>query len=138
MKNIDKYKEKILQLIDRGDSLPCAIANVAGISGAIRCQIKCSECQKKSFEWMYLEQPDLTDEEKDIINSMCNVFNRLGCKVASIRKSENGLGDGLICVSRKDEIRVRNYYFTNFRNDLFKGMELNKEYSPKDLGVEMV
>ena len=46
MKNIDKYKEKIFQLIDRGDSLPCAIANVAGISGTIRCQIKCTKRQK--------------------------------------------------------------------------------------------
>ena len=104
MKNIDKYKEKIFQLIDRGDSLPCAIANVAGISGAIRCQIKCSECQKKSFEWMYSEQPDVTDEEKDIINSMWNVLNRLGCKDGSIRKSEIGAGNGLICVSCRHEI----------------------------------
>ena len=138
MKNIDKYKEKIFQLIDRGNSLPCVIAIAAGISNGDCFGYKCSECQKKSFERMYSEQPDLTDEEKDIINSMCNVFNRLGCKVASIRKSEDGVGNGLICVSCKDEIRVRNYYFTNFRNDLFKGMELNKEYSPKDRGVEMV
>lgn len=136
MKNIDKYKEEIFQLIDRGDSLPCAIA--AGISNGSCSGCKCSDCQKKCLEWMYSENPILIDEEKDIINSMCNVFNKLGYKVIRIRKSENGLGDDLICVSCKDEIRASNYCFTYFRNDLFKGMELNKEYSPEDLGIEMV
>lgn len=46
MKNINKYKEKIFQLIDRGDSLPCAIAIAAGISNGDCFGCKCSDCQK--------------------------------------------------------------------------------------------
>lgn len=138
MKNIDKYKKEIFWLIDKGDSPPCAIANVAGISAATQCKRTCSECQAESFEWMYSEKPNLTDEEKNIIKVMLDVILKFGCEVNYVKKQDDIYGKAYILLSYVNNLTKYSDIMTTpwFKNDKFKGMEIGKEYKLEELGLE--
>lgn len=138
MKNIEKYEREISQLVKEEEILPCAIATVAGIRKEKPCyHQECEECHKKCIEWMYSEynEPILSDEEKDIIRSMVEVIQKFGCTVIAVRKRY--YGDYFIQTTFKN-IVAKSHEFMNspyFNNDMFKGMEIEKEYSLEELGL---
>ena len=139
MKNIEKYEHEISQLLNEGNPLPCAIAISAGISNGSCFGCKCSDCHKKCLEWMYLEykEPILTEEEKTIVESMIYVLQKIGCTVKNVTKYDNGRDKAYIGVNYTNEItgacgRMATPWF---KNNKFKGMKADKEYTLEELGI---
>ena len=139
MKNIEKYEHEISHLVNEGNPLPCAIAIAAGISNGSCSGCKCSDCHKKCIEWMYLEykEPILTEEEKTIVESMIYVLKKIGCTVKNVTKYDNGRDKAYIGVNYTNEITGACGRMTTpwFKNNKFKGMKADKEYTLEELGI---
>ena len=139
MKNIEKYEHEISHLVNGGNSLSCAIAIAAGISNGSCFGCKCSDCHKKCIEWMYLEykEPILTEEEKTIVESMIYVLQKIGCTVKNVTKYDNGRDKAYIGVNYTNEITGACGRMTTpwFKNNKFKGMKADKEYTLEELGI---
>ena len=138
MKNIEKYEHEISKLVNKGDDIECAIATTAGIAEKNSCSTHdCKECQKKCLEWMYLDYIVLTEEEKEIVESIFNVIHKFGCKVIAVRKRDDINGDCFIRISFRNIVtgRLEIMDLPYLNNDMFKGMELGKEYTLEELGI---
>ena len=142
MKNIEKYKKEISNLVNKGSSLECSIATVAGIRKERPCyHQECEECHKKCLEWMYLEykEPILTEEEKTIVESMIYVLQKIGCTVKNVTKYDNGRDKAYIGVNYTNEItgacgRMATPWF---KNNKFKGIEPGNKYTLEELQIEL-
>ena len=139
MKNIEKYEHEISQLLNKGKTLSCGIATVAGIREENCYTQDCGECQKKCIEWMYLEykEPILTEEEKTIVESMIYVLQKIGCTVKNVTKYDNGRDKAYIGVNYTNEITGACVRMTTpwFKNNKFKGMKADKDYTLEELGI---
>lgn len=137
MKNIEKYEHEISHLVNGGDDIECAIATAAGIVKENYCSSNCKECQKECLEWMYSEYTVLADEEKEIVESIFNVIHKFGCKVIAVRKRDDINGDCYIRISFRNIVtgRLEIMDLPYLNNDMFKGMELGKEYTLEELGI---
>ena len=139
MKNIEKYEHEISKLVNEGNPLTCVIAIAAGISNGSCSGCKCSDCHKKCLEWMYLEykEPILTEEEKTIVESMIYVIQKIGCTVKNVTKYDNESDKAYIGVNYTNEITGACGRMTTpwFKNNKFKGMKADKEYTLEELGI---
>ena len=140
MKNIEKYKKEISNLVNKGSSLECSIATVAGIREEKPCfdQV-CKECHKKCIEWMCSEynEPILSDDEKDIIKPMIDTIFKFGCSIIYVAKEYYVDGSFYISISYKNDVIGHKERITSpcFNNDKFKGMEPENGYTLKELGI---
>ena len=140
MKNIEKYKKEISNLVNKGSSLECSIATVAGIRKEKPCfdQV-CEECHKKCLEWMYSEYKEeiLSDDEKEIVKEMCDVIHKFGCEINYVYKSECRNGDCFIRTTFKNIVTGSLELMDSpyFNIDMFKGMKFYKEYNLEELGI---
>ena len=140
MKNIEKFSKEISNLVNKGSSLECSIATVSGIREEKPCYDQvCKECHNKCIEWMYSEYKEqiLTDEEKEIVKAMCDFIHKFGCTVIAVRKRDVENGDCFIRTTLKNIVTGRLYIMNSpfFNNDMFEGIELNKEYTLEELGI---
>ena len=138
MKNIEKYQKEITNHIkEYGDSLECTIANIAGIREEKCYPQDCEECQKKCLDWMYSEQPILTDDEKYIVEEMIDVVMKFGCTVIDARKIDIGNCKSFISIRYENHVIGTDDTMSSpiIDNDKFKGMELNRKYSLEELGI---
>ena len=139
MKNIEKYKKEISNLVNKGSSLECAIAIAAGISNGSCSGCKCSDCQNKCLEWMYSEynEPILYDDEKDIIKPMIDTILKFGCSIICVAKEHYVDGAFYISISYKNDVIGHKERITSpcFNNDKFKGMEPERGYTLEELGI---
>ena len=139
MKNIEKYEQEISKLVNKGKSLSCAIAIAAGISNGNCFGCKCSDCHKKCLEWMHSEynEPILSDDEKDIIKYMINVIHKFGCEVIYAIKYAGINGKTYILLNYENSLTkyIDSMATPWFKNDKFKGMIPDKEYTLEELGI---
>lgn len=132
MLNVEKYKDEILK---NDKHLECATIEL--MKGAHDCCNypceDCSKCREICLEWLtkkYIE-PILTDSEKKYLNAVIEPFRN---KVECIVKDE-GIGENeeYIFISLKDGDYA---YLPDFEEGkMFQGMENEKEYSLKELGI---
>ena len=139
MKNIEKYKKEISNLVNKGSSLECSIATVAGIREEKPCfdQV-CKECHNKCIEWMCSEynEPILSDDEKDIIKPMIDTIFKFGCSIIYVAKEYYVDGSFYISISYKNDVIGHKECITSpcLNNDKFKGMEPERGYTLEELG----
>ena len=140
MKNIEKFGKEISHLVNKGSSLECSIATVAGIREEKPCfdQV-CKECHNKCIEWMCSEynEPILSDDEKDIIKPMIDTILKFGCSIIYVAKEHYVDESFYISISYKNDVIGHKECITSpcFNNDKFKGMEIEKEYKLEELGI---
>ena len=140
MKNIEKYKKEISNLVNKGSSLECSIATVAGIREEKPCfdQV-CKECHNKCIEWMCSEynEPILSDDEKDIIKPMIDTILKFGCSIIYVAKEHYVDGSFYISISYKNDVIGYKECITSpcFNNNKFKGMEPEWGYTLEELGI---
>ena len=140
MKNIEKYEHEISKLVNEDNVLSCAIATVAGIRKERPCYHQdCEECHKKCLEWMYEDYKEqiLSDDEKEIVKAMCDFIYKFGCEVNYVRKYDGICGKAYILLSYTNSLTKYSDSMTTpwFKNDKFKGMEIEKEYKLEELGI---
>ena len=141
MKNFEKYEHQISKLVNENNALTCSIAIVSGIKKPKNCSSDddCSECLKKCLEWMYAEYKEqiLSDDEKEIVKAMCDFIYKFGCEVNYVRKYDGICGKAYILLSYTNSLTKYSDSMTTpwFKNDKFKGMEIEKEYKLEELGI---
>lgn len=134
MLNIEKYKDEIKVELEKDKILGCVVNKLMG--NTCDDYPKCIDCYLKVLDWLLqeYEEPILTEEEKIIIKNIMEAFEPLGKKLNFISKE---------CWNF-----ITNDYYLNFRceydgvgalnfnaGELFKGMELDKRYTLKGLGL---
>lgn len=133
MKNIEKYEQEISKLVNKGSSLECSIATVAGIREEKHCfSPACKECHNKCLKWMYSEynEPILTDQEKQALKHICEAMESLGKKVTTIKKYK--------VIANQIEFYLNepnNHISLCTEDSLFSGMQNGNEYTPGELGL---
>ena len=130
MKNIEKYKNIVLENLDAckiDERLPRKF--IKGYCKGFNCE----GCGERVLKWLLEEakEPVLDDVEKEYLSAVIKPFRK---KISCIRKS-------------KDPRKGKNYikiefcdgdcmFFPYLDDDaMYKGMEVNKEYSLEELGL---
>lgn len=134
MKNIEKYKDIVLGHLD-----------VCGIDSRLRIMkngfcsgYSCEGCEERFLKWLLEEakEPVLDEVERKYLSDVIKPFRN---RVTAIAKYE-----GTTWVTGKQFIRIQLLgeecsEFINLpwfkSNTMYKGMELNEEYTLKELGL---
>ena len=82
------------------------------------------------FNWLCKEAIDLEEKEK---NYLCNLIKPFKQDVKSIIKKENNKGYEWLCIIIKDNEPLLLPGFE--KGTLYKGLEVDKTYTPEDLGL---
>ena len=128
MLNIEKYKDNILNA-DQSD-ITCCVIDLFH-NGV--CPDNCKDCKKAAMKWLLEEykEPILDDVEKEYLSAVIKPFRKM---IAYIVKAQD-FDDGKQCI----RIILQNgdgMHFPYLDDDaMYKGMEVNKEYSLKELGL---
>lgn len=128
MLNIEKYKNEIINSTN-ADLRCCVLSDIFHL----KCMVNCRECKKYVVEWLTEEykEPILDDVEKEYLSATIKPFRK---KVAYIVKAQD-FDDGKQCIriilQNGDEM-----HFPYLDDDaMYKGMEVNKEYSLEELDL---
>lgn len=130
MKNIEKYKDIVLKNLNSCD-----------IDTLLRREIvngyceghNCDGCKERVLKWLLEEakEPVLDDVEKEYLSAVIKPFRKM---IAYIVKAQD-FDDGKQCI----RIILQNgdgMHFPYLDDDaMYKGMEVNKEYSLEELGL---
>lgn len=140
MKNIEKFSKEISQLVNKGGSLECSIATVAGIREEKHCfSPVCKECHNKCIEWMCSEYKEniLTEEEKDIVKSMIDFAHKCGVYVVHVCKFQDELKGVYIHCKFKGKENDNTDFIESpwLPKNMFKGMENDINYTLEELGI---
>lgn len=133
MKNIEKYKDKILNNIQDAQPIFCFIHTK--LMKKTDCN-NCITCKKKSIEWLCekYEEPILTDEGIEFLKEHIKqsgaiaVYIKITKKVADYYdyRLEIHLETGLISIPF---VEKSNLY------EMFKNVEIGQDYLPEELGL---
>lgn len=140
MKNIEKYQDGIRSELEKATSyergkMTIGCATKKSREGNCNDEFDCNTCCLKSFNWLLeeYEEPILTEEEKVIIKNILKAFEPFGKELSYITKDHWNCNESCFL-----NFKYRNDTFgtLTFNSDkLFKGMEINKRYTPEDLGL---
>lgn len=128
MLNIEKYKDNIINS-DQTDITCCA--NKLFHNGV--CPDNCKDCKKAAMKWLLEEykEPVLDDVEREYLSATIKPFRKM---IAYIVKAQD-FDDGKQCI----RIILQNgdgMHFPYLDDDaMYKGMEVNKEYSLEELDL---
>lgn len=128
MLNIEKYKDDILNA--ELTHINCCVNQ---LSNKGICFKNCKECKKNAMKWLLSEykEPILDDVEKEYLSAVIKPFRKM---IAYIVKAQD-FDDGKQCI----RIILQNgdgMHFPYLDDDeMYKGMEVNKEYSLEELGL---
>ena len=134
MKNIEKYKNIVLDNLD-----VCDIdARLRRMNVNAYCEgYNCEGCGERFLNWLLEEanEPVLDDVERKYLSEVIRPFRK---KITHISKVIHyGVDRQYISITIKDEDGFRDRLnLPDFENDtMYKGMEINKEYTLKELGL---
>ena len=134
MLNIEKYKDEIKAEIEKDKTLGCVVNKLMG--NTCDDYPKCNDCYLKVLDWLLQEcaDPILTDEEKVIIKNILKAFEPFGKELSYITKERWNYDEN--CCYLNFKYGDDNFGTLTFNSDkLFVGMELNKTYTLKELGL---
>ena len=130
MLNIEKYKDIVLKNLDKcsiDERLPRKFIN--GYCNGFNCE----GCGERVLKWLLEEakEPVLDDVEREYLSAVIKPFRKM---IAYIVKAQD-FDDGKQCI----RIILQNgdgMHFPYLDDDaMYKGMEVNKEYSLEELGL---
>lgn len=128
MLNIEKYKDNILNAAQSNITC-CVHSKILQLD----CVKDCSKCKKAAMKWLLEEykEPVLDDVERKYLSATIKPFRKM---IAYIVKAQD-FDDGKQCI----RIILQNgdgMHFPYLNDDaMYKGMEVNKEYSLEELGL---
>lgn len=128
MLNIEKYKDVLLNA--ETNDLTCCVIDLFHNG---KCPDSCKVCKQKAIEWLLSEykEPILDYVEKEYLSATIKPFRKM---IAYIVKAQD-FDDGKQCI----RIILQNgdgMHFPYLDDDeMYKGMEVNKEYSLEELGL---
>lgn len=124
MKNIEKYRDELLERVN--------VCNWYDyFNSDDDCVQDCKACEERFVKWLFedSEKPVLDEVERKYLSDVIKPFVH---RVSYIVKKLNRSGYYIaIIVNNFDVINLP--YFT--RNTMYKGMEVNRKYKLKELGL---
>lgn len=134
MKNIEKYYDAITDNLKSTnvENLGCAVFDIR--TGRCDCgDCDCLECCLKNLEWLNQEHKDpiLDDVEREYLSAVIKPFRK---KISYIRKSKDvSKGKKYIRIDLCDGDIMYFPYLAN--GAMYKGMELDRDYTLEELGL---
>ena len=129
MLNIEKYKDEIKAEIEKDNTLGCVVNKLMGN----KCDDypKCNDCYLKVLDWLLQEcaDPILDDIEKEYLSAVIKPFRK---RIKSIKKAYNSGNSAYISIAMDKCEHIYLPYF-NLNSGMYKRMEIDKEYTLKDL-----
>lgn len=129
MKNIEKYGNNIMNEYD--GSIACGVRRLKGHNEC--AGIKCIDCNMDALKWLIAEckEPVLDDKEREYLSYGIRPFRE---KIECIYKHQMPYTDEYyITVRLKDGDSLMYPRFKG--NTMYKGMEVEKEYTLEELGL---
>lgn len=132
MLNIEKYRDVVLENLNNCH-LEKSLRELYGETVVCCPHTNCDECKKRLREWLLEEakEPILDDAEREYLKAAIRPFRKM---IAYIVKAQD-FDDGKQCI----RIILQNgdgMHFPYLDDDaMYKGMEVNKEYSLEELGL---
>lgn len=128
MLNIEKYKDDILNSAQA--DITCCVIDLFH-NGV--CPDNCKDCKKEAMKWLLSEykEPILDDVEKEYLSAVIKPFRKKVVYIKKNKNSSNGMQYLTIVICDDDYM-----YFPYLDDDtMYKGMEVNKEYSLEELDL---
>lgn len=134
MLNIEKYKDEIKAELEKDKTLGCVVNKLMG--NTCDDYPKCNDCFLEALDWLLQEykEPILNDKEKVIIKDIIKAFEPFGKKLKYITKFSWNIetkGYYLNFEYKGDDFDTFNFS----EDEFFVGMELDKAYTPEELGL---
>lgn len=132
MLNIEKYKKEVIARLDTCQ-MERMIHDITGFNYCGSARDHCTPCAEYVYKWLLSEYkgPILDDVEKEYLSAVIKPFRKM---IAYIVKAQD-FDDGKQCI----RIILQNgdgMHFPYLDDDaMYKGMEVNKEYSLEELGL---
>nr|DAK76807.1 MAG TPA: hypothetical protein [Bacteriophage sp.] len=135
MLNIEKYKKEVIARLDTC-KMERMIYDITGFSYCGSDSDHCTPCAEYVYKWLLSEykEPVLNDAERKYLSAVIKPFKNYVTGIAKI-KDDYMIGNHYIrIIVKKDTQEYINLpWFEG--NTMYKGMELNKEYTLKELGL---
>lgn len=127
MKNIEKYRDKLLDRVN-----VCSWYDYFNPNG-VDCVQDCKSCEERFVKWLFedSEKPVLDETEKEYLASVIKPFRN---RVTWIRKWFNGI-DYQIIISLDQAQYLCQLPRFPLSYEMYKGMDSNKRYSLQELGL---
>ena len=132
MLNIEKYKKEVIARLDTCQ-MERMIHDITGFNYCGSACDHCTPCAEYVYKWLLSEykEPILDDAEKEYLSAVIKPFRKM---IAYIVKAQD-FDDGKQCI----RIILQNgdgMHFPYLDDDaMYKGMEVNKEYSLEELDL---
>ena len=129
MKNIEKYRDKLLERVN-----VCSWYDHFNPNGA-DCVQDCKSCEERFVKWLFeeSEKPVLDEKEREYLSHIIKPFRK---NVLYISKIEKGYEDDVcfIAIVLKGSERIHLPYF-NTKSGMYAGMQTFVKYSLQELGL---
>ena len=132
MLNIEKYRDVILENLTNCH-LESSLRKLYGETVVCCHQTTCDECKKRFGEWLLEEakEPVLDDVEKEYLSAVIKPFRKMIAYIVKAQDFDGGKQCIRIILQNGDGM-----HFPYIDDDaMYKGMEVNKEYSLEELGL---
>lgn len=128
MRNIEKYKDIVLKNLDA-----CRInREIRGKMVNGYCKgFNCEGCGERVLKWLLEEEKESVLDEVER-KYLTDVIKPFGHRVSYIVKRLNGSGYYIAIILNNFDV-MNLPYFT--RNTMYKGMEVDRQYKLKELGL---
>lgn len=133
MLKIEKYKDEIKAELEKDKTLGCVVNKLMG--NTCDDYPKCNVCYLKVLDWLSEEykEPILTEEEKVIIKNILKTFEPFGKELSYITKNHWNCDESCFLNFKYGNDSLGTLAFNSGK--LFKGMEINKRYTLRGLGL---
>lgn len=138
MKNIEKYEMEVLNNVDYCQLEKELVSMGAYTRGLCRYS-ECKKCKRRLRSWLFEEYKEsiLDEVERKYLSEVIRPYRGI---VTGIKKEafySNGGNEEYICIEIQHESGFRERVnMPNFERDaMYKGMEISKKYTLKELGL---
>lgn len=128
MKNIEKYRDKLLSLVN--------VCNWYDyFNSDDDCVQDCRSCEERFVKWLFEDcekKPVLDEKEREYLSHVLNPFKLYIRSVAKYPSKQAGCDREFICVRFIES----GWQFPSFKKGtMYKGMKCNREYTLEELGL---
>lgn len=139
MLNIEKYKDEIKAELEKNKTLGCVVNKLMG--NTCDDYPKCNDCYLKVLDWLLQEYKELLNETAlELVLNLIEPFEIGNVKYIIVKKCDNCYSyeciNGYTLEIVLNCCYIKLYYEcgSDIAN-LFKELELDKKYTPKELGL---
>lgn len=131
MLNIEKYKKKVIARLDTCQ-MERLINDITGFNYCGSARDHCTPCAEYVYKWLLSEYKEsvLNDAERKYLSAVIKPFRE---KVKYIEKRKLSNNEQFIYIGLYKSDWIGLPYFKE--NMMYKGMEVGKHYSLKELGL---